>query len=333
MRGCSIRAIQLQRHATPEVACACIDLPDVGEPGPGEVVVVVRAAAINPADLLIFEGRYPGPDVPALVGIEGAGLVEAVGAGVTELMVGDHVMSLGRANWSEKLRGPVASFLKLPKELAWSDAAQLKANPPSALLMLATFVDLEPGDWLIQNAANSAVGRHLVRFAQQQGIKTANIVRRQELVETMQALGADLTVVDGPDTVQRIREGAGEEARLRLGIDAIGGSATAILADALSDGATVVNYGFLSGEPCHMSPSNLIVRGQSLQGFWLAGFMRTAAKSELEKLYAKVAAAFIDKTLDAPVEATYSVGDIAKALAHANREARSGKILLEFNQD
>ena len=96
-----MRAIQLERHGRPEEACACVETADVGTPGPGEAVVAIRAAAINPADILIFENRYPGPEtLPAFVGIEGAGEVVATGDGVTDLSVGDHVISLGRANWA-----------------------------------------------------------------------------------------------------------------------------------------------------------------------------------------------------------------------------------------
>lgn len=324
-----MKQIQLLRHARPDEACACVEVEDVGAPGPDEVVVEIQAAAINPADLLTFEGRYPGPgELPAPVGIEGAGVVREAGAEVTGLAPGDKVMSMARANWAERIRLPAAQVVRLPAEIDIRQAAMLKANPPSAHLMLRDYVDLEAGDWVIQNAANSAVGRHVIRFAKARGFKTVNIVRRGTLIPELEALGADVVLVGGDDLARRVRERTGAEAPIRLAIDAVGGTACERLADCLSDQGVVVNYGFLSGEACRITPMHLIVRGLTLKGFWLYGVMRSAARAEVQALYDEMAAAFIDGTLEVPIEAEYGLDEIAKALAHAHREGRGGKVLL-----
>ncbi|MEM7427853.1 MAG: zinc-dependent alcohol dehydrogenase family protein [Pseudomonadota bacterium] len=324
-----MKRIELMRHDRPDRACEVVEVAAPGEPGENDVVASIRCAAINPADLLIFEGRYPGPEaLPAPVGIEGAGVVEVVGAGVTGLVPGDHVISLGRANWAQQVAGDAATFIKIPKALDFRLAAQLKANPPSAKLMLSDYEDLEPGDWVIQNAANSAVGRHLIRMAAGRGIKTINVVRRAALIPELEALGADVVVVDGGDLATEVRARAGQDANVRLGIDAIGGQATSRIADCLSVGGTVVNYGFLSGEPCQMTPTHLVVKGLSLTGFWLVGFMRSNQRPAIQALYEEMSRLFMDGTLVAPVEAEYGIDDIEAALAHAHRESRDGKILI-----
>lgn len=324
--------IELQKHARPDRACGLVEAPAVGEPGAGEAVVSIRAAAINPADLLMFEGRYPGPtDFPAPIGIEGAGIVESVGAGVADLVPGDHVLSLGRANWAEKIRADTATLIRLPKALSFRDAAQLKANPPTARLMLSTYEELQPGDWVIQNAANSAVGRHVIRFARARGIKTINIVRREALIPELKALGADVVVVDRDNLAEAVRHECGDDANIRLGIDAICGVATEKLADCMSDGGSIVTYGFISGEPCRITPHHLVVHQLTLKGFWLVDFMRSSDRAAIEAMYAEVSQAFIDGVLVAPVEAEYGLDRIGEALAHANQEARAGKILLTPN--
>ena len=326
-----MRAVQLLRHARPDLACATVEVAEPGDPGPGEAVVAIRASAINPADLLIFEGRYPGPEeLPAFVGIEGAGEVLAVGADV-DLAPGDHVLSLGRANWAEQVKGEAAQFIRIPKSLPWRDAAQLKANPPSAHLMLSDYVDLKPGDWVVQNAANSAVGRHIIRFARSRGLKTANIVRRESLIEDLTVLGADVVVTQDGDVPAKIRAAAGDDAAIRLGIDAIGGEATSVLADTLSDGGTVVNYGFISGEACRMTPYHTVIHGLTLTGFWLVGYMRSTPRFEIESMYAEMARAFEEGVLVSPVEAEYTLDRATEALAHAHAESRGGKILLTPN--
>jgi NADPH:quinone reductase-like Zn-dependent oxidoreductase len=325
-----MKIVQFGRYGVPHEVCDCVEAEDPGVPAADEVVVAVEAAPINPADLLIIEGRYPGPtELPAPLGIEGVGRVVAVGSGVEELAEGDRVMSLARANWAERITIKAAQAIKLPGDLDVLQAAMMKANPATALLMLRDYVDLSKGDWVIQNAANSAVGQHVIRLAKAHGLHSANVVRREALVAPLEAIGADIVVVDGDDLAARVRDKGGEGAK--LAIDAIGGEATLRLADCLADGGTVVNYGFLSGEPCMITPHQAIVHGITLTGFWLAGLFRTAPPEEIRAIYAEVARLMTEGALEAPVEATYEIADIKDALAHAEREGRDGKILITPN--
>ncbi len=324
-----MKEIQLLRHARPDEACDCVEVADVGPPGAGEVVVEMKASAINPADLLIMEGRYPGPEeLPAAMGIEGAGLVLQVGDGVDNLQPGDKVISLGRANWAERVKAPADRVVKLPAGLDFAQAAMLKANPPSAHFMLKDYVDLKPGDWIVQNAANSAVGRHVIRLARARGLHSVNIVRRDSLVAELKAHGGDVVLVDGDDLAQRVRDETGAEAPIRLGIDAVGGTACQRLADCLSDDGVVVNYGFLSGDPCMITPHQAIIHGITLKGFWLVRVMQGLSRDQIEALYADMAGYFMDGTLEVPIEANYELSEAKAALAHAWRAGRDGKIVL-----
>ncbi len=323
-----MQAIQLVRHGSPETTCECIE---VAEPTPqaGQIAVAIKAAAINPADLLIFEDRYPGPELlPAFVGIEGAGEVIAIGDGVTEYKIGDHVLSMGRANWTDVVCDDGNRFVPVPKELSWEDAAQLKANPPSAHLMLQDYVDLQPGDWVIQNAANSAVGRHVISFCKARGLRSINVVRRADLIDELTAHGGDIVVVQSDRLADEVREKTAADAPVRLAIDAIGGKATSDLADCLSNGGTVVNYGFISGEPCQLTSYHTVVHDITLKGFWLVGFMSKASRQSIVDMYARMSQAFVAGDISVSVEAEYPLARISEALAHANRESRSGKILL-----
>lgn len=327
-----MKAIQLREHGRPDAVCACVEVDDVGAPGDNEVVVAIAASAINPADLLIMEGRYPGPaELPAPMGIEGAGHVVAVGGAVHGLEPGDKVMSLARANWAEHIRVDASHVIKLPAALDLRQAAMLKANPPSAHLMLHDYVDLRPGDWVVQNAANAAVGRHVIRLAHARGARSVNVVRRESLIAELKDIGADVVIVDGDDLGRRVRAETGADATIALALDAVGGTACLHLADCLSDGGVVVNYGFLSGDPCMITPHQAIIHDISLRGFWLVKFMRSAARADIEALYETMAGYFIDGTLTVPVEAEYGLAEIDKALAHAMREGRGGKVVLTPN--
>jgi NADPH:quinone reductase-like Zn-dependent oxidoreductase len=235
-----------------------------------------------------------------------------------------------RHNWAQRVQIPAARAIKVGKEVDLLQLAQLKANPPSAMLMLSNYVDLEPGDWVVQNAANSGVGRHVIRLAAADGIRTANIVRRQDAVAPLKEIGADLVLIDGDDVGARMRaETGGTGARLAL--DAVCGDATRRLADCLEEGGVVVSYGFLSGEPCMITPHQLVLRDIALKGFWMVRAGGAMTPDELRAMYRALVSRFADGTLHVPVESTYGLDDIAEALERSGRFGREGKIVLTPN--
>ena len=188
-------------------------------------------------------------------------------------------------------------------------------------------VTLKPGDWVIQNAANSAVGRNLIRLAKPMGVKTINVVRRAELKDDLiNNEGADLVLVDGPDLASQVREQV--DGSVPLAIDAIGGEATLRLADCLDNEAWVVNYGLLSGQPCQIGAEQAIFRSISLRGFWLAKELGAMQPAQVQALYQDLGQQVADGVLGVPVEATYGLSDIGQALDHALQDSRHGKILI-----
>jgi NADPH:quinone reductase-like Zn-dependent oxidoreductase len=279
----------------------------------------------------MIEGNYAAvPETPCGVGIEGTGTVAAVGRGVTGLEVGDKVMSLGRTNWVQQIRDKAEAFIRLPPDVDLAQAAMLKVNVATAHLMLTGYVTLAGGDWVIQDAANSGVGVDLIRLARAQGIRTVNVVRRASLIEPLKDLGADVVVVDGPGLAERVRNESGG-ARIKLGIDAVGGAATGRLADCVDEGGTVVSYGLLSGKPCEIDAFNFVFRDITLTGFWLARLMRGMRLDQIQALYEQLARRLIDGTIHVDIEAAYPLENIPGALAHAKREARGGKVQLRPN--
>ena len=331
-----MRAVQFSRLGPPEEVAEVAELPDPPPPAPGEVLVELVAAPINPSDLLTLRGEYGvRPPLPAVGGNEGVGRVAAVGEGVTHLRVGDHVPVAGirGGTWRERMVARATRLAPLPPADPLQ-LAMLTANPATALLLLEDFVPLRAGDWVAQNAANSAVGLAVITLARIAGVRTLNVVRRESAVEPVRAAGGDVVLVDGPDLARRARgaleeAGAGERRdAVRLALDAVAGSATARLARLVADGGTVVNYGALSGEPCHVEPRETIFRGITLRGFWLVPWFATAAPERIAAVYGRLGALVADGTLHTPVEATYPLDEARAALAHAGREGRGGKVLL-----
>ena len=326
-----MKSVELTAIGTAEKVVRCIDVPDPGAPGQGEILVDMVACSINPADILMIEGNYASrPHPPCPLGIEGTGIVTAVGSGVTSLKIGDKVMSLGRTNWVQRIRDKAESFIRLPAEIDLAQAAMLKVNAATAYLMLKNYVSLTTGDWVIQDAANSGVGINLIRFAHADGVRTVNVVRRAELIEPLKKLGADVVIVDGPELAQRVAEETGG-AQIQLGIDAVGGETIGRLTDCVGEGGTVVNYGLLSGAPCQVNAFNFVFRDIRLVGFWLAKLMREMSFDQIQRMYETLAARILDGTIHVEIESSYPLENITDAIAHAKREARGGKIQLQPN--
>jgi len=323
-----MKRVEIAAYGAPEAVANCVEVPDLGSPGAGEIVFDVLAFPINPADLSFCRGNYRlHPELPATPGAECVGRVTAVGAGVSGLKPGDLVINLQRENWAQARRIRAEDAIPIPVGLDLLQAAMLRINPPTALLLLEDHVALQPGDWVIQNVANSAVGRHLIVLAKARGVRTLNVVRRDDVAGELRALGADAVVPDGSDLPERAREAAGG-APIRLGIDAISGEATRRIADCVSDGAVVVNYGSLSGEDPTVSRAALTLRGVMLTGFMLGRGLAKRSPEQVRTLYAGLGAKLRDGVLAAPVDSTYPIADIKEALMHAQRAGRHGKILV-----
>lgn len=298
-------------------------------PGPGKVRVRNKVMTINPADLLSIEGRYGAEPLtlPATPGVGAYGIVDAIGEGVTRLAVGDAVLPVGGGFWTDTLILHERMAPKAPKGANPEQAALMRANPGTAHLMLTDMVDLQPGDWVVQNAANSNVGRMVIRFAREMGLHTVNIVRRADVAETLKADGADAVIVDeGQDIAAEISEAAKDAPKLAL--DAVGGAATRALAASLADRGTVVTYGLLSGQPNEADARDVVFRDIRLRGFWLFDWYRTATPDKMRDLHGFLEAKLADGVLQTDVDARYPLSQIKEAVAHAARDGRNGKILL-----
>ena len=321
----------LERYGPPEEVVRCAEVPDVSAPAAGEVVFDVLAFPINPADVSMCKGSYRlKPTLPATPGAECIGRVTAVGAGVSDVKPGDLVVNLQRENWTQKRRVKADDVIAVPPGIDLRQGAMLRINPATVLLLLTDVVGLKPGDWVIQNVANSAVGRLVISLAGARGVNTMNVVRRDSLFGELKGLGANACVVDGPDLAERVNAQTGG-APIRLGLDAVSGRATARLSACLAEGGVVCNYGSMTGEDPVMSRNALISGGQTLVGFILGRALATRSLEAVRAIYADLARQMLDGTLAAPVEQVYPIEEIAAALVHAQRSERGGKILVAPN--
>jgi NADPH:quinone reductase-like Zn-dependent oxidoreductase len=319
-----MRAVQLTAYGNPVEALKYVDIPAPEAPGPNQVLIGVEFSPINPSDLLLANGIYAlRPALPTVIGNEAVGRVLDVGPGVQDVKLGDRVLApLSSFTWRERMVISADGLFALPPDADPRQLAMLAINPPTAALLLSEYVNLKPGEWVVQNAANSGVGRWVIAFANMRGLKTVNIVRRPELVPELEAIGGDLVVVDSPDVSERIKTAVGQ-AELRLALDGVSGPATGVLAATLSPRGTLVSFAAMSSYPMSISPLDVIFKPVTVRGFFMA-HPEFAAK--LAPAAAQAAEMIASGRMHIPVAATYPLSSIKEAVAHAQR---GGKILLD----
>ena len=322
------RAQYSQRGPVPQQFIDAVDfeLPPLAS---GQVLIQVLAAPINPSDVLTLTGGYGIlPPLPAVGGNEGVGKVVQLGPDVAAIAIGQTVMlPVGGGTWATHMIGDAKKLMPLPNDADPLQLAMMTVNPPTASLLLSEFVDLKPGDWVIQNAANSGVGEYLIQLAKGRGFKTVNIVRRDSAIAEVKAAGGDVVVVDGEGLAKRVAEATGDAA-IRLGIDAVGGKATDNLASCLAMGGTLVNYGMMSGEACQIGAASFVFRDVTLRGFWLALWFRKATPERQASVFGEIARMISTGKLKTRIHATFDIVNIKDAVAAAAAGERSGKILV-----
>ena len=300
-------------------------------PAADEAVVKMYAAPINPADLNQIEGKYPvRPELPATPGFEGAGVIVELGAGVKALTSGALViLPHNVGTWRDAVAVKAGELVVVPDGIQPVQAAMLKINPLTAWRLLHDYVDLQKGDWLIQNAANSAAGRDVIKIAHELGYKTVNVVRRAELVDELRAEGGDVVLVDGDNLREEVKSATGSGS-IRLGLNSVGGDSALRLANCLAPGGTLVSFGAMSLQPLKIPTGLLIFKDLRFRGIWINKWYDNATPSERMETFRSLFDMVQRGLLKTKVEKAYPLSEVKAAVAHAAQGKRSGKIILEF---
>ncbi|SFB63452.1 NADPH:quinone reductase [Rhizobium sp. NFR07] len=305
-----------------------IDERPTPEPGPGQVRIRMAMATIHNHDLLTIAGKYGvKPSLPAVAGTEAAGIVDALGDGVTHLKTGQRVMVSGQGTWADYYLADAARAVPLPDSIPDEAGAQLVSMPLSALALL-DFVEAQKGDWIIQNAANGAVGVALAMFARRRGINVVNLVRRDDAVAELADLGiGNVVSTSSREWTQEVARLTGG-ASIRFAIDGVGGSSSGELLSELGEKGTLVSFGLMSGEPMQLSASDMIFKQAVVKGFWLAKVGPTIAPERMKSLIGEIVGGVASGEVKLGVSDIFPLDDVAKAVAAAAAPHRKGKVLI-----
>jgi NADPH2:quinone reductase len=338
-----------------------LTLQDINEPEPnaGEVKVKMILSPLNPSDVYnTIEGTYkeavgkaiwnhnksekdytmdpyglkPIPTLPHIPGLEGVGIVVSAGKGLYgKMLVGKRVTVVGadKGNWQEF--NVVAAKQALPVNKALSDeqAATSFVNPVTAYIMIKEELKCKKGDFLLQSAGNSEVGKMVIKLGKYFGFKTINLVRNESQKAGLEAIGADyvidVTTQDVKSEVYKITDGKG----VRCALDPLSGDLPSNMIQCLGAvNGTLMVYGTLLSEPLSFSSRDLMTPLASIKGFFLSNWM--AEQPLWNKMYIlkKVGKLVKKGVLSSDISQIFELEDYQKALEAFEQKDNKGKILL-----
>jgi NADPH:quinone reductase len=328
-----MKSVRFRQYGEPAKVLEVEERP-VPEPGKDEARVRMLATPVNPSDLLYVRGLYAGVQAhfPAPAGFEGVGIVDALGPGARDLARGQRVSVVNGqgGNWAEYTLVSARDLIPVADDVPDEQAASFVINPASAILMLHHVLAVPRGEWLLQSAAGSQIGRMLIRLAKRAGIKTINIVRRREAVAGLRQLGADAVIVstDGPIDEQ-VRDIAGPDG-VRYAIDPVAGETGTQLFKALHEEGRMLVYGSLTGEPIRVGddPRYILAGRRVLEVFWLGYWLPRLETEARRQLMDAIAGLVRDGILETSPGRRYSLDEIGAAVTEAESARNQGKVLL-----
>jgi NADPH:quinone reductase-like Zn-dependent oxidoreductase len=329
----TMRALCLTAYDGRPESLQVTEMP-VPQPGPGQVLVRVAAAPINPSDLTFVRGLYGvRKPLPAVPGFEGSGTVVAAGSLAGRLLVGRRVGCVPTptmdGTWAEYVVAPLGQCLPLLPRISDEQGASFFVNPFSAWALME-LARQGKHRALVQSAAASTVGRMIQKLAHKEKRPLVNVVRRAEQEEMLRKLGAEHVVNSSePEFEERLRLIC-QELGVSLAFDAVAGPMTGHLTRALVDGGTVIVHGALSEQECRIHPKEFLFHDKKVQGFWLSNFFKGRFGKEQLRALMEVPS-LVGKDVETPIRAKLPLESASEALRIASSDMTSGKVLFMPN--
>jgi NADPH:quinone reductase-like Zn-dependent oxidoreductase len=313
----------------------------IPQPGPGQVRIRVAAVPVHASDLHTVRGRYGFiPEFPTVPGIESVGVIDELGSGTDSLTVGQRVITIGvKSTWQEYVVADAGQVLPVPTGMTNSTAAQVLANPLTAVILTGDELDVRPGEWLLQTAAGSTVGQSVIQLGVHVGFKTLNVVRRRSAVEEILALGGTAVIcTEDEDLRERVADIAGHEG-VSKAIDCVSGQVGADVSRALAPHGELVVYGALSTHrqteadklTIPVFARSLIYEAKTVRGFWLFRWFSETPKDRMAAAIERTVQLADSGALRVPEGQPIPLEKFSEAVYLAEAPAHGGKPLLVFD--
>jgi len=324
----SMRCVVLESFGDPATTLTLGERA-VPEPGPGQARVRMRMSPIHNHDLAIVRGVYGyQPTLPAVPGTEATGVIDALGDGASERRIGQRVMIGGTAStWAEYFLAPAAGLIPVPDAVPDEVACQLIAMPISAMALLED-LKIPPGEWMIQNTANGAVGKTVAMLAKARGVHVVNLVRRDQGVSELAAVGVwNAVSTERQDWRDRVQDLTGGAPIVR-GVDSIGGTAADDLLDTMAPNGLFMSFGAMSGKPLQIGVANLLFKQTTIKGYWSAKRMENTGRKDTARMIGELIDLSLSGDLRLPIAAKYDLSEAGAAVVASAASGRGGKVVL-----
>lgn len=299
-------------------------------PQDGEVLIRVILSPIHNHDLWTIRGNYGvRPDLPATAGSEAVGIVEETGPNVDPALKGRRVAAAGlKGSWAEYAIAQAAGAIPVPDDMPDAAAAQLIAMPFSTITLLES-LNVKRGDWVVQTAANGAVGKIMAVLAQSRGVRLLNLVRRPEAVQELEALGmSNILSTSEADWLDRARAIIGDDGA-RAAVDSVGGDVAAGLVDLLGSEGLLVTFGSMTGADLHLPAGPIIFKHLTVKGFWGAKVGPATPPADRQRMFGELIGLVMQGKLDLTAGGPFGLDEPAKAVTAALTPGRTGKVMFK----
>jgi NADPH:quinone reductase len=320
-QGFRMRAYQISR---PRAAAKLVDVP-APEPGPGQVLLSIKACGLNFADILMQNGTYQDiPTTPFTLGMELAGVVQAPGDRVEGLKTGDRVaVFAGQGGLAEQGAFDAARVVAIPDGMSFEHAAGFQIAYATGHIALHHRARLKSGETLLVTGAAGGVGLSAVEIGKRMGARVIAHARGADKLAVARAAGADHLIDDSEDLRKRVRELGGAD----VVYDAVGGDVFKAAFRACRPEGRLLCIGFASGDVPQVPANHLMVKNLSVIGFYLGGYMRfrpQVVADSLKTLFGW----YEDGQLHPHVSHTLPLSRVAEGLEMLRRRKSTGKVVI-----
>jgi NADPH2:quinone reductase len=323
-----MKAIQINQHGDANVL-KLVDLPKP-KPGKGEALIQLKAAGLNFIDIYMRNGRYPR-ELPYIPGLEGSGIVEAVGEGVTEVKVGDRVAYTGAiGSYAEYNVVKAFQLIPLPKEISFEQGAAFPLQGMTAQYLLHEYYQIKKGDHILVHAAAGGVGLLLTQWLKHMGAIVIGTVSTDEKAKVARQFGADhiiyYTKQDFVEETKKLTQGKGAD----YIIDGVGLSTFTKDLEAVRTCGTVCIFGASSGPAAPLAPNSLQTKSLTISGGSLFNFVNT--REEILNRAKSVLKGIQDGWLKLCIDHIYPLDQAAKAQHMLEDRQTIGKVILKSGE-
>ncbi|AZO73470.1 zinc-dependent alcohol dehydrogenase family protein [Mesorhizobium sp. M1D.F.Ca.ET.043.01.1.1] len=327
------KVVRFHEFGGPEVLR--IDTIDVAPPGPREVRIRVKAIGLNRAEALMRAGTYiETPELPSRLGLEAAGIVDAVGAGVSGFAPGDVVSTIPPISMIEyPAHGELATFpavhiVKHPASLSFEAAAALWMQFLTAYGALIEIARLRAGDFVAITAASSSVGLAAIQIANKVGATPIAITRSSAKKQALLGFGATHVIAANEEDLEARLKAISGSAGVRVVLDAVGGSIFNPLTAAMSRGGILLEYGGLSPEPTPFPLFTVLGKCLTLRGYLVHEIVQDPRRLEAAKTF--IVDGLTDGSLKPVIAKTFDFADIVEAYRYLESNEQFGKVVVSL---